>query len=63
MIKDKRMTFIKSENGINYYVFKPSIFSLYYKDKIKHSEEPPHRYYLTHRLHMLWHMMSRGGGV
>ncbi len=30
MIDDKKMKLVKSENGINYYLFKPSIFSLYY---------------------------------
>ena len=33
MVKDKRMTLMKSENEINYWLFKPSIFSLYYDDK------------------------------
>ena len=33
MIDDKRLKFVKSENGINYYLFKPTLFSLYYDDK------------------------------
>lgn len=45
MIDNKRMKFVKSENGINYYLFRPSLFSLYYDDKyFKHKEEPPHRF-------------------
>lgn len=45
MIDDKRLKFIKSENGINYYLFKPSLLSLYYNDKkFKHKDEPAHRF-------------------
>ena len=63
MIDDKRMKLVKRENGINYYLFKPSLFSLYYDDKsFKHKEEPPHRFSLSHRLHMMWYMMAIRGG-
>lgn len=64
MITDKKMKLVKSEDGINYYLFKPSLFSLYYNDKnFKHKEEPPHRFSLSHKLHMMWYMMAtRGGG-
>ena len=64
MIDDKRMKLVKSENGINYYLFKPSLFSLYYDDKFfKRKEEPPHRFSLSHRLHMMWYMMAIRGGT
>ena len=37
---------------------------LYYNDKnFKHKEEPPHRFSLSHKLHMLWYMMATRGGV
>lgn len=63
MINDRRMKFVKSENGINYYLFKPSLFSLYYDDKkFKHQEEPPHRFSLSHKLHMMWYIMAIRGG-
>lgn len=39
MITDKKMKLVKSEDGINYYLFKPSLFSLYYNDKnFKHKK-------------------------
>ena len=57
------MRLIKSENGINYYLFKPSLFSLYYNDKgCKHAVEPPHRFSLMHKLHMLWYVAAIQGG-
>lgn len=62
MILDKRMKLIKSENGINYYLFKPYIFSLYYNDNKKHKVEPSHRYSLTHKMHMLWYILAVRGG-
>lgn len=63
MINDKKLKFVKSENGINYYLFKPSLFSLYYNDKnFKHKEEPPHRFSLSHKLHMMWYKMAIRGG-
>ena len=59
MINDKRMKLVKRENGINYYLFKPSLFSLYYDDKdFKHEKEPPHRFTLSHKLHMMWYIMA-----
>ena len=63
MINDKKMKLVKSEDGINYYLFKPSLFSLYYNDKnFKHKEDPPHRFSLSHKLHMMWYMMAIRGG-
>lgn len=57
MIKDKRMQFIKSINGLGFYLFKPSVFRLYYenrKDDAKHCKS------FTHKLHMLFYII-RGG--
>ena len=63
MIDDKRLKFIKSENGINYYLFKPSLFSLYYNDKnFKHTSEPAHRFSVFHKLHMMWYIVTIRGG-
>lgn len=64
MIVDKRMKFIKSENDINYYLFKPSILSLYYNEKIKHKEYLVHLHTLSHKLHMLLYIVTniRWGG-
>ena len=57
------MKLVKSENGINYYLFKPSLFSLYYNDKnFKHEVEPAHRFSLSHKLHMMWYVMAVRGG-
>ena len=61
MIKNKRMKLVKTEDGINFYLFKPSLFSLYYDDKIKHKNEPSHRYSLSHKLHMMWYVMFARG--
>ena len=59
MINDKRLKLIKVENGINYYLFKPSLFSLYYNDRdFKHKDEPAHRFALSHKLHMMWYIMA-----
>lgn len=63
MISHKRMEFIKSENGMNYYLFTPSLFSLYYDDgAIKHAVEPKHRYSIKHKLHMIGYIFQFGGG-
>ena len=59
MIDDKRLKLIKSENGINYYLFKPSLLCLYYNDKeFKHKYEPSHRFTLSHKLHMMWYILA-----
>lgn len=64
MIADKRMKFVKCEEGINYYLFQPSLFSFYYDDKkCKHEKEPSHRYSITHKLHMLLYLLKISGGV
>ena len=63
MIDDKKMKLVKSEGDINYYLFKPSLFSLYFNDKnSKHQEEPAHRYSLSHKLHMMWYIIAIRGG-
>lgn len=63
MIADKRLRLVKNENGINYYLFKPSLFSLCYNDKdFKHKDEPLHRFSLSHRLHMIYYIMAIRGG-
>jgi len=57
------MKFVKCEDGINYYLFRPSIFSLYYNDRTcKHENEPSHRYSITHKLHMLLYILTTSGG-
>ncbi len=62
MIKDKRMTLVKSKNEINYWLFKPSILSLYYNDKaLGHDPELIYRKSLTHKLHMIWYLVFGGG--
>lgn len=59
MIMNKRMKFIKNENGINYYLFTPSAISLYFNDKKKkHQSEPSHRYSITHKYHMFLYLMG-----
>lgn len=63
MIDNKRMKLVKTENGINYYLFTPTLFSLYYDDsEHKHKDEPSHRYSLSHKLHMLYYILSIRGG-
>lgn len=62
MIENKRMKFIKNENGINCYLFTPSLFSLYFNDKKRHSAEPSHRFSMLHILHMLWYIVTVRGG-
>lgn len=62
MIDNKRMKLIKSENGINYHLFTPSVYSLYYNDKDhRHKEEPSHRFSLSHKLHMIWYILTVRG--
>lgn len=63
MIDNKKLTLIKSKNGFNYYLFKPSLFSLYYNDKnFKHKNEPAHRFSMSHKLHMIWYILAVRGG-
>ncbi len=64
MINNKRMHFIKSENKINYYLFKPSIFHLYYNDSNKkNADEPIHRYSIMHKIHMMFYILMGGYNV
>lgn len=61
MIKDKKLELVKSEGDINYYLFTPSLFSLYYNESSdNHKEEPAHRNSISHKLHMLWYVLNGG---
>lgn len=60
MINDKKMKFIKSENNVNFYLFKPSIFKLYYDDNIS-LEVPAHRNTFSHKIHMFSYILFGGG--
>lgn len=59
MIKSKKMIFVKEKDGISYYLFKPSLFKLYYKDK-KGRKEPSHRHSIGHLLHMMLYVLDGG---
>ena len=59
MIKSKRMSFVMKKEGIDYYLFKPSLFKLYYKEA-KGRIEPSHRHSLGHIFHMILYVL--GGG-
>lgn len=61
MIKDKKLKLVKSEGDINYYLFTPSLFSLYYNESSDNrKEEPAHRNSISHKLHMLWYVLNGG---
>ena len=57
MIRDKRMKYLKEEEGIDFYLFSPSVFRLYYDSR---KDDAPHRHYLSHLLHMFIYVL-RGG--
>jgi RimJ/RimL family protein N-acetyltransferase len=57
MIEDKRMSLLSSEDGIDYYLFKPSLFRLYYDNR---KDDVAHRHSFTHRMHMIAYLF--GGG-
>lgn len=57
MIHDKQMKYIKSENGLDYYIFTPTFFRQYYN---KVEVWTAHRGSITHKLHMLLYYI-RGG--
>lgn len=59
MIANKQMEYIKSEDGLEYYIFTPTIWKLYYDDH-KSQEGPAHRKSISHKLHMLLYIL-RGG--
>ena len=41
-----------------------ALLETYYDDSnVKHKEEPPHRFSLSHKLHMVWYMMVIQGGT
>lgn len=58
MIEDKRMSLLSSEDGIDYYLFKPSLFRLYYDNR---KDDVAHRHSITHRMHMIAYLF--GGGT
>lgn len=55
----KSIKFLDSKNGIDFFLFKPSLFKLYYPEE-KGREEPVHRYTFTHRMHMLKYLFFGG---
>lgn len=57
MIKDKRMKYLSSEDGFDYYVFSPTLFRQYYN---KTEEWTAHRTFLTHKIHMLLFFLLGG---
>jgi len=57
MINDKRMKYITSEDGYDYYVFTPTLFRQYYN---KVEPWTAHRSIFSHKLHMLLYHI-RGG--
>ena len=57
MINDRKMRYIRSEDGLDYYVFSPSLFRLYYN---RTEEWTKHRKTFSHRFHMLYYVL-RGG--
>lgn len=59
MISDHHMKLLKSEGDVSYYLFKPTVFCMYYDDN-KQEKWPVHQKAITHRLHMLFYLL-RGG--
>lgn len=57
MIHDKRMRFVKSEDGYDFYLFKPSMRRLYYHGPVNDAR---HRYSLPHKLHMMMYLFVGG---
>lgn len=57
MIKDRKMRFLSSEDGIDYYLFTPSPFRLYFENR---QDDAEHRHSITHILHMCAYLI-RGG--
>lgn len=56
-MRDNRMKFVKSENGLDYYIFTPTLFRQYFN---KSEEWTPHRKSIAHKIHMFLYYM-RGG--
>lgn len=59
MLKSK-VKFIKNIDGYGLYLFKPSIFKLYYN---KTEEWTPHKKLLTHKMHMLLFLIFGGYNI
>lgn len=57
MIKDKQMKYMGSSNGLDYYLFTPSLFRLYYE---KRDDDAVHTKTLSHKVHMCLYLI-RGG--
>lgn len=62
MIEDKRLKYIISEDGYDFYLFTPSVSCLYYPEQIKR-EEPPHRYASAHKAKMLRYILMGGYNI
>ena len=59
MISNRRMQFVNTLDGLDLYIYKPSLFNLYYEDGNK-NDRPAHRSRITHLFHM-WFYLLRGG--
>lgn len=59
-MENKRMRFVTESGGLKYYLFTPSVFSLYFNEHIERIE-PEHRYTKTHELKMLFYLIFCGG--
>lgn len=57
MINDKRLKYVKSEDGMDYYIFTPTLFRQYFN---KSENWTVHRSSFTHKLHMFLYYI-RGG--
>ena len=57
MIKDRKMRLLSSEDGMDYYLFSPSLFRLYFENR---RDDAVHRHSVTHLLHMVVYLL-RGG--
>lgn len=59
MINERGMKFLESGEGLDFYLYRPTVRRLYYDDG-KEREWPVHQTALSHRLH-LWLYMLLGG--
>ena len=60
MIKDRRMQLLASEDGIDYYLFTPSLFRLYFENR---PDDAEHRHTITHLLHMYAYLIGGGYNI
>ena len=56
MISDKRMKLVSSRDGMDYYMYKPSLLHMYYDDS-KQAQWPSHQNALSHKLHLLIYLL------